>query len=344
MSHGRRLKTMDGIYKPSSAIPLLVDTGGGITPPPPPPPPPTAGAQAQWAGGPWYTLIDWTTAVIGGAGRTTAQWFGSLGHAYANSDHVSDAPANNWHSRNSDPMWTITGMFNGNVSVGGTASLHIAQGFYVPNAAGDLNANVWNHDTGYHYDFYGVRNINNTNHTATAEAIWQLHESTDGWATGVWPNGTRRGTRAAGCQFNGGAITAADWRAGFINHAIAFAANRSNWSKNGPALPARMMDSGSDTTYLGNVPLGTMFSIPISSRGGPVKPANMSTIGSMVWDAVQKYGMYAVDSTNGFAFYGDGGNDPVTSSWLTPLNGADGTAIVAASRMITRGKLGLQHA
>lgn len=328
----RSLQSNYGLYFASPVSTL--QTGSGGTNPKP------SGAQAVWTGGPWYTDIDWSSASIASSsGRTFSQWTGSLGHTYCNSDHTADAPTNTWHTQNSDPMWTITGMFNGNVNVGGTARVNVPTGVYVAFAGGDQNLNVWNHDTGFHYDMYGVANINNTNHTMTAQSIWQLHESADGWGTGVYPNGRARGVRAAGCQFSGGDITAADWRAGVINHGLAIAAARANWQAGTARLPAVKTDGG-ESGYTGNVPLGTMLAIPPPSRGGPAKPTGMSQIGSMVWDAASKKGIYCVDSTGGFTWYADDGNDPVTNSWVDPLRtaGGDGDRILNALRQVTNGK------
>jgi hypothetical protein len=114
-----------------------------------------------------------------------------------------------------------------------------------------------------------------------------------------------------------------------------------------PALPAMYQDSywNNAGSYTGNVPMGTLFAIPPTSRGGPTKPAGLSTIGSMVWDAVRDYGMYPVDSTGSFTWYADAGDDPVQTSWVDPLRFGqqDGNKILVQTKMITHGKPSLSN-
>jgi hypothetical protein len=162
-----------------------------------------------------------------------------------------------------------------------------------------------------------------TNRTVTD--FWQLYRrggtsfgaslgiqtSLDG--AGFGTGRTKAGVRSSGASALGGLITGANLRDGRIDHALAIAASSTDLSGSF-VYPAVSTDSGAKYSNRGSLPMGTRIGIP---RGTP-KPAGLSRIGSMVWDAFTQYGGYLVDRTGGFALFAD--PKSVSQSDVDPLH------------------------
>jgi hypothetical protein len=140
------------------------------------------------------------------------------------------------------------------------------------------------------------------------------HEQVDLYGTGVGP---QNGTRAYGGSAIGGLIRA--WEVdpshpaytGAIRHALAmsldyeqfyYSSGESGYDERGygTALgyvwPATEQDWYSETTYRGNIPMGSYFAIPPEVD---VAALGLSPEGVMIARAAQDYGVYVADHTDG---------------------------------------------
>jgi hypothetical protein len=126
---------------------------------------------------------------------------------------------------------------------------------------------------------------------ATAEAWAQSDRVTGtGWgSTSPW---RAAGIAAAGSSELAGLITGDDITAGAINHALQV------------GLPCRLQAAGpagdaiaSDGCGAGSIHQGDRLGIP----AGAPKPVGMSLLGSMIWDALVKFGAFDVNTSGGNA-------------------------------------------
>mgnify|MGYP000750566178 CR=1 FL=1 len=108
------------------------------------------------------------------------------------------------------------------------------------------------------------------------------------------------GERAYGGSALGGLIRTRELQQQLIPHALALAIPRSHL-KLGPVWPAIYEDAGANGTYLGNAPMGTFAVLPpsvdIDSLG------LTSDTARVIAHALQDYGAYIVDATNGDASF-----------------------------------------
>ena len=148
-----------------------------------------------------------------------------------------------------------------------------------------------------------------------------------GWATGNAITGPGAGTianndgvRAANFSWAAGLITGADLASGKIDHALVvsltseilkggFMTGTGAWR-----VPATAWDAG---PWGGRVQMGSRIGIP----AGAAKPAGLSPLGSMMFDALKKYGAFVGDFAGGPwpMFYADSRSIPSASSTLCPL-------------------------
>ena len=169
-------------------------------------------------------------------------------------------------------------------------------------------------DGANYYEVWNTR-IDSTNRIVT-------NDGTPGWATGDFVNGpgagalaNNDGVRAANFSWAAGLITGRDIANGSIDHALAIALTRNmlDDSYASYVAPATAWDNASGST--GPIKMGTKLGIP----AGTPKPLGLSPIGSMVFDALQRYGAYVGDFVGGDwpAFYAD--KLTVTDAQIQPL-------------------------
>jgi hypothetical protein len=143
-----------------------------------------------------------------------------------------------------------------------------------------------------------------------------------GWARGNAVTGPGAGTlsnndgvRAANFSWAAGLITRSDLDAGKIDHALVVALTQDTLMGGGNTghqggiststplawrAPATAWDAG---WWTGPIKMGSRLGIP----AGTPKPAGLSSLGSMVFDALQKYGAFVGDYAGGAwpMFYAD---------------------------------------
>jgi hypothetical protein len=171
-----------------------------------------------------------------------------------------------------------------------------------------------------------VASVDSTNRVVTSTG--------PGWATGNMITGPGAGTktnndgvRAANFSWAGGLITGADLNAGKIDHALAVAlpgdmlmgggntGHQGGVSTTTPLVyraPATAWDAG---WWTGPIQMGSRIGIP----AGTPMPAGLSSIGVMVFNALQTYGAFVGDYAGGEwpNFYAD--KNTVTDAQVDPL-------------------------
>jgi hypothetical protein len=282
---------------------------------------PTGGSGVN-KGRPFSTTGPWNTPTPAGT-----SWFdtptlhtlstGGFRHWWVNTDSVGI-----WWSSLSDPVWTfnmpayVAPSFHRNrpaskftmrapaSMVAGTDVDHI---LVVIDPASGNYVEVWQ------------ASVNPATRTVTNIA------GSPGWAKGNAITGPGAGTlsnndgvRAANFSWAAGLITGADLRARKIDHALAVALPSAVLKGGGSTgagawrLPATAWDAG---YWGGNLQTGTRLGIP----PGVARPAGLSTLGVMAFNALQKYGAFVGDYTGGEwpLFYAD--NRSVTEASMCPL-------------------------
>jgi hypothetical protein len=151
----------------------------------------------------------------------------------------------------------------------------------------DAEIVVINDTTGQTFDFWGFANSNGT-YSANAYGESNIYTQT-GFGSRNPNHGA--GTRAIGASGLGGLILASDLAAPSINHAIAIELPVS-YMKSGYVSPAISSDASQN---LGQLQEGERLAIP----AGTPKPANLSPVGSKIWDAMVKYGAIVADKDSG---------------------------------------------
>jgi hypothetical protein len=226
-------------------------------------------------------------------------------------------------------LWTVS-VYHGNASTplvavpvpagwgwpAATLRLPIPAGAH-PTADGDAEMVVINDSTGDVTDLYGVK-VSGTSYTA---ADYSLSNVTTSTGFGVASPFRAAGVRAIGCSTLGGLILGSDLASGTINHGLAlalpYALLASQW-----VAPAIAGDAGGAP---GTLAEGERLAIPASTP----KPASLSPLGSMTWDALVRYGAVIVDQVGGNAatFYMD--NVSTTAAQASQLQ-ADATTLVTS--------------
>ncbi len=156
-------------------------------------------------------------------------------------------------------------------------------------------------------------------------ATWHAgyHVRTDLTGSGMGQGGVR----AFGGSVFGGMIRSFDLDRGEIRHALAVAIERPSLRR-GPVWPAISEDSWAASAYRGNVPMGTLLAIP---AGVDVTSLGLSAQGLMLARALQRYGAYVSDSTEGgVLFYAE----PSSESKIAPMRD-DVAEIAALLRVVT---------
>ena len=148
--------------------------------------------------------------------------------------------------------------------------------------------------------------------TRSTGAPWAVGNITTGPGAGSLNND---GTRASNLSWAGGLITGDDLQRGSIDHALAL------------AITAPMLKAGATPDYrwpatawdnggaYGPIKIGSRIGIP----AGTPRPAGLSKLGNMVFDALQRYGAFVGDFCGGPwpQFYAD--KRTVTEAQMKPL-------------------------
>jgi hypothetical protein len=268
------------------------------TPTPTPTPPPISG---WWDGNgrPFSATSPFNTAT-----PANTQWFDlPILHTLADGSFRSwfVAGTNVWYAKSTDPIWTFnlpetcsSGASFGRcrqattVSVNGPAAM-IDDGttdHVLMLVSGTKYYEVWNTK---------VDQVNRIITPDTSPGYWN-------WAIGDiltspgagTSGGQNDGTRAANFSWIAGLITGYDIAAGKIDHALAIALTQDTLLSSNTLFryPATAPDNGYES---GPIVMGTKLGIPLSTP----KPAGLSQMGSMVFDALQKYGAYVGDFAGG---------------------------------------------
>lgn len=149
--------------------------------------------------------------------------------------------------------------------------------------------------------------------TRAGGANWAVDSISSGQGAGTLANND--GTRASNFSWAGGLITGDDLKNGSIDHALVL------------ALTAPLLKAGSNPDYVhpatawdnggsfGPIKMGSRIGIP----AGTPRPAGLSTVGNMVFDALQKYGSFVGDFCGGAwpMFYAD--KNTVIDAQMQPL-------------------------
>ncbi|MEO7369673.1 MAG: hypothetical protein ABIZ69_02345 [Ilumatobacteraceae bacterium] len=145
--------------------------------------------------------------------------------------------------------------------------------------------------------------------TRSAEATWAIGDIVNGQGAGS-PNND--GSRASNFSWAGGLITGDDLARGLIDHALVVALN------------GTMLKGGSDYVFpatawedngSGPIKMGSRIGIPATVA----RPAGLTPLGNMVFDALQHYGAFVGDYGGGPwpQFYAD--KNTVTQAQVRPL-------------------------
>jgi hypothetical protein len=205
----------------------------------------------------------------------------------------------------SDPLTTVT--LQNNPSGIRSVKLHVPANAQ-PAPGSDSLILIVDLTTGDSWDLWNATRTGSTSFTAALGIKTNLAGTGFGNPSGP----VKAGTRASGASSLGGLITGENLKAGKIDHALAIAADNGNLMAK-IVYPAVTGDNGWQTAYKGSLPMGTHLGIPKSTA----KPAGLSSIGSMVFDAFQNYGGYLLDRTGGFAIFAE--PNTVSPSQVDPL-------------------------
>lgn len=138
-------------------------------------------------------------------------------------------------------------------------------------------------------DFWQFSRKSDTTATAAAYACNDIVTGTGFGSPSPWKGA---GIRASGASTLGGLLQGKDFSTGAKKQALAVSL-LPTILKRGYVSPAISEDSGN--SYSGTIPMGSRLGIP----SGTAKPSGLSSSGSMVWDALIKYGAYALDQHYG---------------------------------------------
>lgn len=153
----------------------------------------------------------------------------------------------------------------------------------------DGSMNVIDEPSGQVYAFWQVKQAADGSYTVKAWAVTPLNGT--GWGS----NGKAAGISAVGSSYLGGIVTGENISRGVIDHGLSIALTGAALQK-GWVAPAISGDGYMAT----GIKEGTRLAIPSSTP----KPTNLSPLGSMMWDALVKYGAYVTDQTVGSTGFG----------------------------------------
>lgn len=314
---------------------------------------PAPGAHALFnpTTSPTRVPIDWDAATINNSALITTSMYGSTGGPYV---AIDDSGVRlYWTSSSTAGRLTVTST----IANPGTYNLICPAGIQPSTSRGDHPIQIIQ-PNGNWVDIYGGPTGQATISWSGNNGTWRVegirvngnYTTTTGWPQ---TNGTKFGFAACAATVAAGAITPEDKQIGYIAHALAIVLGNSGLRR-GPVLPATSEDSGS-SAYFGPFPQGAVLAIPPPSRGGPAKPSTLSTMGSMMWDALTNYGGYVMDRTGGFVFRVNPVQEPGVTATLTTSDfsqvsnasaSEDGRLMCAAMRWVTGAKpsLGSAHA
>jgi len=114
-------------------------------------------------------------------------------------------------------------------------------------------------------------------------------------------DGLSDGARAYGGSAIAGLIRSWELDDGVIRHALAIAL-RADQLRTGPVWPATRQDSDAAASYRGPLPMGSLIAIPRDVNLGKL---HLSSAGMAVARALQRYGGYVVDRSNGLTLYAE---------------------------------------
>lgn len=262
-------------------------------------------------GRPFSPTSPWNTPIA----RNT-QWFETaLLHTHRDGPMhywVGTGNAIVWYSKPTDPLWTfqmpnfIDAAMNRNrpaqtISVRAPANLR---------NGGDVDGVLVVVDGSRYYEVWHAT-VNPTTRTVTGQA-WAMGDFVSGPGAGTV--GNNDGVRASNFSWAAGLITGHDLASGEIDHALAIAlpAPLLLASANSHRPPATAWDNGAGR---GPIRMGSRIGIP----AGVAKPSGLSSIGSMMFDALQRYGAFVGDYVGGDwpMFYTD--QNTVTPQQVAPL-------------------------
>lgn len=134
------------------------------------------------------------------------------------------------------------------------------------------------------------------------DEMWRAERTAQGWRVGhharvdLWSSGVGTdGTRAYGGSAIAGLIRTWELEAGEIRHALAVSLGNEQL-RTGPVWPATREDGDAERTYSGEVPMGAFAAIPADVD---LRRLRLTRDGLILADALQRYGAYVVDRTDG---------------------------------------------
>jgi hypothetical protein len=259
-----------------------------VVPPPPPPPPPTTG-EARW----FSPTSPWNTPIGAGAAFTDHPILHVMSEPI-NGDlrrhgYVSDARTLFIHrGAAADPEWTFNlpaindPVFN-RVKPATTLKLR-APATLAAGVDEDHVLALVGPDRRWVEVWQAVVNPTTRVVTGQAWAAGSLDTSPGAGTT----TGYNDGTRAANFSWLAGAITGREIDAGVIDHALVIGAGYGVLSNTAWKAPATAPDNGN---HDGPLAMGQRLGIP----PGVAMPTGLSTLGVMVFKALQTYGAYIGD-------------------------------------------------
>lgn len=217
----------------------------------------------------WWVAVDYGIAWVS---DSEPQWtFNLPGYT-----------ANDWHRTR--PATTLT--FRANASLTPQPAVNPGDDRYIlvaDPATGDY-VEVWS------------STVDAAAHTVTGP-VWATGNMITGLGVGDLATNLNAGVRAANFSVSAGAITKADIDAGKIDHALEVNVPGNmllgGASPVGPYIPPATAGNGDWPT--GTIKMGSKIGIPASAT----RPNGLSPLGNLVFDALQKYGMYVGDVCGG---------------------------------------------
>jgi hypothetical protein len=137
--------------------------------------------------------------------------------------------------------------------------------------------------------------------------MWGAERTASGWQaryivrTDILGTGMTAGARASGISHLHGVIRKEEVANLHIPHTLAMGLDRSQM-KVGPVWPSRLQDNGADGTYLGSVPMGTMFVIPMDTDTSGL---NLSPQGQALAWTLKNYGVHVLIASSTVSLYAE---------------------------------------
>ncbi|NUU16173.1 hypothetical protein HP550_02775 [Cellulomonas humilata] len=252
------------------------------TPVPVPPSKPTPGTRVA-ALHPFASSAFWNTAIGSGAKYESAS-------SKATANFLSGKPNINssmwsyaiYKAKSSDPQATVTNTNNGQVF-----TLRIPAGT-VATGGTDMHTGVIQPDGYTAYEFYKFKPVGTNKYETTRVVVTDLRG-----------DGLANGSRASSISFYGGMIRAEELANHSIQHTIGIGVPAS-MLKLGPVWPARTQDTAAPTTYVGQLPMGSMLAIPPSVD---LNSLGLTDDGLALGRALQDYGGHVLIQSGTVALY-----------------------------------------